>query len=255
MSEQDEAHGSRSDDPPEPPPNDLNLRTQRQSPGDENTAPIIITPDMCSAVRKARIPFERGMSYRAKLSVCFITICSVVFVVQLTASDGFTFGGALVRERVLAGEIWRLITCMFLHGDPGHLIGNCLMLYVMGVAVEHAYDAKQFLLLYFGSGIIGGITSMLMHPGPSIGASGAIFGLIAVVIVFLFKNQKSFCLRDKRIAVVLVIWGCYTIGTGFFSPMVDNFAHLGGAIGGAALAWHILPDLIKRSRNHLELLT
>ena len=130
---------------------------------------------------------------------------------------------------------------MFLHGSPSHLFGNMLALYVLGMACEHAVGSRPMLWLYLLAGATGSVLSMALSPGPSVGASGAIFGLMGAVIAVLSQHQQRFYLRDKRIAVVLAAWAAYTIFTGLLSPYVDNAAHAGGFLGGALLGLRLEP--------------
>src|SRR5207253_160769 len=81
-------------------------------------------------------------------------------------------------------------------------------------------------------------------PGPSVGASGAIVGVVAAVVVALYRHQKRFYLRDKRIGFVLLVWAAYQISTGLLSPYIDNYGHLGGFAGGATAAWLLKPSLL-----------
>jgi rhomboid protease GluP len=69
-----------------------------------------------------------------------------------------------------------------------------------------------------------------------VGASGAVFGVLSAVVVTLYRHQKHFYVRDKRIGIVLAAWAGYQLLTGFLTPFVDNFAHLGGILGGALAA-------------------
>lgn len=209
-----------------------------ENPGNE---PLVISEEMLEAepARDPRLDFERNMSMAPRVTLALIAVNVAVFIWQLAAGaleDEKTIvaAGALVRDRVLgSGEGWRLGSSMFLHGSPDHLLGNMIVLYILGVAGEHAYGWRRMLGLYLASGLTGALLSMAFSPGPSVGASGAIFGLMGGVIVFLYRHQKHFFLRDKRIGLVLVIWGCYQIATGFLTPFIDNFAHIGGIIGGA----------------------
>src|SRR5438445_244510 len=84
-------------------------------------------------------------------------------------------------------------------------------------------------LIVFGWEALSGVA---LSPGPSVGASGAIFGLMAAVAAFLHHHDQLFRIRDKRIFGVLLAWAAYTIVTGFATPYVDNAAHVGGFIGG-----------------------
>jgi rhomboid protease GluP len=235
-------------------------------------APILITPEMLApqaappTKRPARPPdgridFERGMPRLPPLVMALILANVVVFVWEVSAGAFLDrkalveagagvahqinplIDGALVRARVVAGEWWRVFTSMFLHGGPDHLVGNMVALYIVGMACEHAFGAARTALIYFGSGILGAAFSMATGPGPSVGASGAIFGVLAAVAVMLYKNQDNFYVRDKRIGFVLVAWAAWQLFTGFMTPLVDNFAHLGGMTGGALAALLLAPTL------------
>ncbi len=76
---------------------------------------------------------------------------------------------------------------------------------------------------------------MAYSPGPSIGASGAVFGLTGCAVAFFYRYRGAVHLRDKRIGLVLLIWAGYSVVTGFLNPWIDNFAHLGGLAAGALL--------------------
>jgi rhomboid protease GluP len=235
--------------------------------------PILITPEMLAPRRAppttrpgdGRIDFERRMRKVPPVVVTLILANVAVFVWEVAAGafldrkalieSGVTVAnyvnpieaGALMRARVLAGEWWRMFTAMFLHGGPDHLIGNMVALYIVGMACEHAFGASRTLLVYFGSGITGGVLSLAASPGPSVGASGAIFGVLAAVAVMLYRHQDRFFIRDKRIGFVLAAWAGWTLLTGFMTPFVDNFAHLGGMLGGAAAALLLTPTLTTRA--------
>ncbi|MGH6885651.1 MAG: rhomboid family intramembrane serine protease, partial [Geminicoccales bacterium] len=162
----------------------------------------------------------------------------------LTEPLGLEAGGALVRERVLAGEWWRMVTAMLLHGGPDHLLGNIFVLYIVGMACEHAFGLARTAVVYFASGLGGAALSMAAGPGPSVGASGAIFGVLAAVIVTLYRYQDRFYVRDKRIGFVLAFWAAWQVVTGFATPFIDNFAHIGGFAGGALVALVLVPRLV-----------
>jgi rhomboid protease GluP len=212
--------------------------------------PITITPDMlASSGPSGRIDFERGMRHAPPFILFLIAANVAMFAWEIAAgalADRETIieAGALVRERVLAGEWWRLMSAMFLHGGFDHIFGNIVVLYIVGLACEHAFGGARTAVVYFASGIAGGLLSMAMGPGPSVGASGAIFGVIAAVIVVLYRWQDSFYVRDKRIGFVLLIWAGWQILTGLANPFIDNFAHLGGLAGGALAALALRPRLL-----------
>ena len=188
-----------------------------------------------------RIDFEDGMSYAPRATLLLLVSMSIVFVWEVatlafTSRERIIAAGALVRANVLDGELWRIGSATFLHGGPDHLIGNCISLYILGMACEHAVGSRR-LLTVFAAGAIGGWTlSLLNHTGPSVGASGAIFGIMGAVLVILYQRRDVFVIRDKRIGVVIAAWAAYTLGVGMLQPMIDNWAHFGGLLAGSAAA-------------------
>jgi len=231
--------------------------------GGEHEEPILITPDMLAPRRRGppkvsdgRVDFERGMRRFPPLILALILANVAVFVWEVSAgafapileSTGVDhanpiMAGALIRERVLAGEWWRMITATFLHGSPDHLIGNMIALFIVGMACEHAFGAARTAAIYVGSGLAGTAFSLATGPGPSVGASGAIFGVLMAVVVMLYRNQQYFFVRDKRIGFVLAAWAAWQLVVGFMNPFIDNFAHLGGMTGGALAALLLTPTL------------
>ncbi|MBI1738896.1 MAG: rhomboid family intramembrane serine protease [Acidobacteria bacterium] len=188
-----------------------------------------------------RVDFEKGMSLAPRAPLLLIGANIIIFVVTylkgaLESKEAIVLAGALSRAEVMAGQYWRLGSAMFLHGSFGHLFGNCVALFVLGVATEHAYGKLRTTLLYLVAGLGAGLLSTALSPGPSVGASGAIFGLMGVMIVFFRKYGKLFILRDNRVGVVLIVWAIYSILTALAEPYIDNAAHVGGLLTGAVLA-------------------
>jgi len=85
---------------------------------------------------------------------------------------------------------------------------------------------------------------MLVSAGPSVGASGAIFGLQGAAIVLLRRERDRLLVRDRRVGFVLLIWAIYTIAGGLTDPFIDNGAHIGGALGGALIALRLRPVVL-----------
>jgi rhomboid protease GluP len=221
----------------------------------EREEPLLITRDMLAGGEigheglSGRVDFERGMHHTPPLVLLLIATNVVLFVREITTGalasrEHLIQAGALTREAVLAGEWWRLLSATFLHGGWDHLIGNCLVLYIVGMGCEHAFGAARTAFIYLVSGLSGSIVSTLFTQGPSVGASGAIFGVVAAVVVTLYRHRDRFYLRDNRIAVVLGIWSLYQIVTGFLTPYIDNSAHLGGLAGGAVASLLLTPRLL-----------
>ena len=208
--------------------------------------PLVVTTDMLADEPVERVDFERGMRYWPPATLALIVTLVAIFGWQeingsLRSTNGIVDAGALVRTRVLEGEYWRMLSATLLHGSGEHLFGNCLALYILGLAGEHALGAWRFLLLYVASGLAGSVASVLTGPGPSVGASGAIFGLMGGVVLILYRYRRVYHVRDKEIGLVLAAWGAYMILMGALDPQIDNWAHLGGLLCGALMAFAIRP--------------
>jgi membrane associated rhomboid family serine protease len=195
------------------------------------------------------IDFEQGMSYAPPGTLAIIALLVAVFVWQLSSGalqsrTGLIDAGALVRTRVLEGEYWRMLSATLLHGGFEHLLGNCVALYILGMAGEHALGAWRVFVLYVASGLAGSLASVLAGPGPSVGASGAICGLMGAVILILYKYRRVYHVRNKEIGLVLAGWAAYTIVIGALDPQIDNWAHFGGLVGGAVVALGVRPKVV-----------
>ena len=184
-----------------------------------------------------------------------IALCSAIFGWEvasgaLESEEALVGSGAMVTERLLDGEVWRLVSSMFLHGSAEHLFGNMIALYILGLACEHAYGSATMLLIYAVAGIAGALASAAVVPQPTVGASGAIFGLMGCAVAMLARRRSELHVRDRRIGVVLGVWALWQLGLGFMNPMVANMAHLGGLLAGAALGWTIRPRILGASGSH-----
>ena len=130
-------------------------------------------------------------------------------------------------------EYYRLITATFLHADIFHLLSNCYALYIIGSQVESFYGKNKFLLIYSFSAITGSLLSITLSNNASIGASGAIFGLMGAILYFGYYYRVYIGATWKQsilpvIALNLII--------GFVIPGIDYFGHIGGLIGGVLIS-------------------
>jgi membrane associated rhomboid family serine protease len=192
-------------------------------------------------VRQARTIFGGKVSADPGwVSKVLIAINVVAFVLQ-QAVDGFTARyydiGALPPPPigdpvvgVAAGEYYRLITSAFLHGSVFHLLLNMYALYVFGPILEGALGRIRFTVLYFLSALGGSAVSYAFaNPAqPSLGASGAVFGLLGA---FLVINRRLG--RDNTAVMILL---AINVAYGFVVPRIDWRAHLGGLVTGALVA-------------------
>jgi membrane associated rhomboid family serine protease len=149
---------------------------------------------------------------------------------------------AKVNISISDGELWRLVTTMFLHAGLMHLFFNASSLLEFGRVVENLYGPPRFVALYFLAGAMGTIASFLATPVPSVGASGGIFGLMGVMMVFGLKHRTAIPEAMRR-RFVREIAGCVALNIllGALLPNIDNAAHIGGLVAGLLLALVFAP--------------
>jgi len=150
--------------------------------------------------------------------------------------DLFEFYAARSNEAIRAGQLWRFITPIFLHASPAHIFFNMYALLSIGSFIETQLGHARFALLYFLSGFAGNVFSFLLTDGYSVGASTAVFGLIAAEGIFFYQNRKLFGAQARKalsnVGFIVVI----NLAIGL-SPGIDNWGHVGGLLGGAMFAW------------------
>lgn len=228
---------------PVPPPNDAADDDGEDDVYEaEDEAPLELGEHMLADAPRKGLDFERGMSRMPPVTIGLIVLLTIVFVWEvavgaLQSEEKLLRAGALQRKAVLAGEYWRIPTSTLLHGSADHLLGNCLGLYLMGLAVEHAFGSLAAGGIYAAAGVIGAGFCVAFEGHTTVGASGAIFGWWGAAIAFYARFRTRLLTRDTRVGFVLVLWAGWTILTGFLNPQISNFSHLGGLLAGAAIAW------------------
>lgn len=156
--------------------------------------------------------------------------------------------GALIPALVAGGEVWRLLTSVFLHSGFLHITLNMVSLFFLGSFVEPLFGRARFFALYMLCGLSGGIAYLYFggFETPAVGASGAIFGLLGGIFGFAAR-ERTFSWRNPIIRQLLILLAI-NLYVGFSIPNVSNTAHLGGLAGGAVFGFLISPAL-KSSRT------
>ena len=160
-----------------------------------------------------------------------LAILVLVFLVSFILNYGniliYTYG--VNRSLIRSGEYYRLLTGTLIHVDVIHLLCNCYALYIIGSQIENFYGKKKYIIIYVVSAIFGSLLSICMHDSFSIGASGAIFGLLGSLLYFGYYYRVYFgsVIINKVLPVIAV-----NLVIGFLVAGIDNFAHLGGLLGG-----------------------
>lgn len=178
-----------------------------------------------------------------KFTYFLIAMNIILYIISMIMSrnifdiDAYTLInlGAKVNELINEGQVWRLITSAFLHGGLTHILFNMFALKILGTQVEKIYGIKKYAIIYFSSAIGGSLLSYLFVPNSiSVGASGAIFGLLGAMLVFGFREKenigKQFMINILQVIVLNIVVGL-TVSN------IDNYGHLGGLIVGVIMSF------------------
>src|SRR4030042_726900 len=147
-----------------------------------------------------------------------------------------TYG--LYTPAVLNGEAWRLLTSLFIHANIAHIAGNMLFLFIYGLRAEEMFDIREFMAVYFLSGLAGNVLTMfvdLLTAGAfggsavSVGASGAIFGMVGAVLIYMKRS-----IGQSIIRALIYVFFLFTLN---IAPGVNILAHFGGLVMGLALGY------------------
>jgi len=141
--------------------------------------------------------------------------------------------GANSTDLTKMGEYYRLITSAFLHAGIFHLGINMYSLYVIGPQIESFFGKTKYSIIYLGSALLGSLLSTVFNTGISVGASGAIFGLMGSLLYFGYHYRVYLdgVLKSQVIPLILL-----NLGFGFILPGIDNAAHIGGLVGGILIS-------------------
>jgi rhomboid protease GluP len=197
-------------------------------------------------------PARRGLPVplaRPVVTYVLLALIALVFLLE-TALGGsennqtLLVMGAEVNYLVAAGDYWRLLASMFLHIGLLHIAFNGWALFILGRDVEAFYGSPRFTVIYFLSGLFGGVASYLFSAPDvlSAGASGAIFGLVGAEIAYFVQNRELFGRLGRRqlgnLAILVVINLAFGASPG---SGINNFAHVGGLVGGLVLGLGLAP--------------
>ena len=205
------------------------------------------------ARQSTKVRTMRTMTSEPALTYLLIGINVLVGIGSLLGGASATGGGglggstlltdgALSRTAIEQGEYWRLVTAGFLHAGFFHLLFNMLALYILGSMLEPAIGKLRFGLIYFVSLLCGSLGALIAQPeGLTVGASGAIFGLMAAAAVV--ARNRGLGLMESGLG----IWIGLNLLITFTIPNISIGGHIGGLVGGG-LAALVLVELGERLR-------
>ena len=195
-----------------------------------------------SPARTIQTMQRKGRALVAPATMVLIAINVVVYMVTAAQGGGINLpGGALFSQWALQGasvangDWWRLVGAMFLHGSIFHLLFNMLALYWLGTIIEQALGTPRFLLVYFVSGLAGS-SGALWFSAPfavTVGASGAIFGLIGALLILEYLATGS--LMGQAMVLILV-----NLALTFAVPGISIGGHIGGLAGGIVATYALM---------------
>lgn len=167
------------------------------------------------------------ITYSLVIINILLYIIPIVFGFYNSLIENFCIYGPAIRN----GEYYRLLTGTFLHANLIHLGFNCYALAILGSQLESFLGKPKYLIVYLFSGLVGSLFSMTFGGDYySIGASGAIFGLMGSLVYFGYHYRVYLGNVVKSQIIPLILMN---LGIGFLMPGVDNSAHIGGLLGGA----------------------
>jgi membrane associated rhomboid family serine protease len=171
----------------------------------------------------------------APVTRVLIGINVAVYVAELATGGSVNGVGSKIYEKgvlwapfVAGGDYWRLITAAFLHYGPFHLLLNMLALYWFGSLLEQRIGSGKYLLLYIVSGLAGSAGALIASPlTPTVGASGAIFGVLGAGLVF--ERQRDYVFGGSALGIIVI-----NLVLTFSIANISIGGHIGGLIGGIA---------------------
>lgn len=163
--------------------------------------------------------------------------------------------GAKYNPAIVGGQYWRLITPIFLHANILHISLNMLNFILLGLITERIFGHLRFGLIYLLTGTISILASFIFAPQEvSVGASGAIFGLVGAYSAFILVHRQAFRYNGILALAWLILVIGINLGLGFVIPNVDNYAHVGGLLSGCLLGWLFTPLYIVTTQDGLPAL-
>lgn len=174
----------------------------------------------------------------ARVTVVLVVLNIVVFAADFLSRGALKAAGLLDLTALFErGEWYRLITACFLHSDIRHLFGNMLMLLYIGAVVERNLRPLKYTVLYFSAGLFGNILTVIIERmrhelWTSLGASGAVFGVLAAMLVLVIRGRAQVRRSGSSLLRRLLFVVAYSLFLGFASEGINNIAHVGGFLCG-----------------------
>ena len=177
-------------------------------------------------------------SVAAPATAALVALNVLIYLVSVYQGGGLNLpGGQLFSDMWLSGaqvsdgDWYRLLTAMFLHGSLLHLLFNMLALFWLGSVVEQALGTPRYLVVYFLAGIAGSAGALVFSSpfAVTVGASGAIFGVMGALLILEYRTTGSFAGQAMMLIIV-------NLAITFAIPGISKGGHLGGLVGGVLVS-------------------
>jgi membrane associated rhomboid family serine protease len=191
-------------------------------------------PECVAEARRGQRKTRSAMMLQAPITVAIIAICVAFFAGQLLI-PGLQVRLGLIPVAIHDGQWYRLLTPMLLHGGVLHIAFNMYALWIFGPTIEEAVGRAWYLAAFLITGFAASATSYAFSACNivGVGASGAIFGIVGVLFVYLYRRRKEQFI-GAYLNQLLVILGINLL-FGLAVPNIDLWAHGGGFVSGALL--------------------
>ena len=172
-----------------------------------------------------------------------ILICVIYGLTTFDKNEVLYRFGAIDARLITQHEYWRAVTGMFLHANLVHLLANAFSLWQLGTLYEVMFGSRRFAFIYFTTGIIASLASALFTFGPSVGASGAVLGILGAFIFSILRSPQWRHERWTRSLIAqLIFWAAVNLLLPLEIKNIDSVAHIAGLISGLILG--LLPHRV-----------
>lgn len=173
-------------------------------------------------------------------------VTGLIYLLQMLSQtlygqDYVAIAGMKINELIYAGQYYRLFTPMLLHGSALHIGFNMYALFVIGTRLERVIGHQRMIMLYLVGGFAGNVLSFLFQPNPSLGASTAVFAILAAEGVFVYQNRQYISNAQGMLTNIVSV-AAINLLLGM-SGGIDNWGHLGGLLGGLLFTWIAGPKI------------